>query len=203
MGFDHDLRGDSEPAGRWERLFVDLTSEFDEADALVRADEVSDRTRRENAQLRLVDRLRAAQGSTITAVVASAGPITGTIRGVGPDWLLLAAPLTSEALIPHQAISSVTGMPWLSAVPGSEGEVAAKLDFRFALRRLARDRAFVRLTNVDSLQLAGTIDRVGADFLELAEHAAGDPRRTRSVVGVRAIPLAAIAVVRGATASSL
>jgi hypothetical protein len=37
---------------------------------------------------------------------------------------------------------------------------------------------------------------VGADHLELAEHAADQPRRATAVRGVRAIALPAVAVVR-------
>jgi hypothetical protein len=49
---------------------------------------------------------------------------------------------------------------------------------------------------VDGTTVDGTFDRVGADFVELAEHARGEPRRAAAVSRVRTVPLAAVAVVR-------
>jgi hypothetical protein len=37
---------------------------------------------------------------------------------------------------------------------------------------------------------------VGADYVELAEHAADEPRRAEAVRGVRAVVITAVAVVR-------
>jgi hypothetical protein len=48
----------------------------------------------------------------------------------------------------------------------------------------------------DGGALTGTLDRVGADHVELAEHPAGMPRRSEAVQGVTAVAIAAIAVVR-------
>ena len=47
--------------------------------------------------------------------------------------------------------------------------------------------------------LTGTLDRVGADYVDLAEHPADLPRRAEAVQGVRAIVTGAIAVVRTVT----
>jgi hypothetical protein len=40
--------------------------------------------------------------------------------------------------------------------------------------------------------LAGTIDRAGADHLDLALHDAGSPRRARAVTGFRVVPFASV-----------
>ena len=54
------------------------------------------------------------------------------------------------------------------------------------------------MTLVDGTLLTGTVDRTGADFLELAEHPLGDARRFGAVRTVRTIPLEALAGVRTA-----
>jgi hypothetical protein len=64
-----------------------------------------------------------------------------------------------------------------------------------ALRVLSRDRAVVDVVDLDGQRLVGTIDAIGADTLDLAEHAPDLPRRAENVVAVRTVPLAALALV--------
>jgi hypothetical protein len=68
------------------------------------------------------------------------------------------------------------------------------------VRGLARDRSAVQLVLVDGAVVTGTIDRVGADFCEIAEHALDQARRGSAVQGVTAVALSALAVVRAAPA---
>ncbi len=182
--------------GRWERLFADLTSELDAADSATLEAEVSDRTRREFTRLRLVDRLRAAIGHRVGVALPAEGQLDGVLREVGPDWMLLAENGMREVLVPLAAVCGVTGLGLATAMPGSEGVVAARLDLRYALRRLARDRAPLALRLADRSLLHGTCDRVGSDFLEVAEHDPGEPRRPGAVRRVRAVPLTAVVAVR-------
>lgn len=181
---------------RWEALFDDLEAQFDAEEAAELAAEVSDRTRRELALVRLVDRLRPARGSTISARVAGFGNVEGGVAGVGADWLLLAEAGGREALIPSSAIVSITGLGAFSAARQSEGEVARRLGLAHALRAIARDRSPVTIGYADGATSSGTIDRVGVDFLEIAEHPAAEARRAAAVQTVRTIPFSAVAVVR-------
>ena len=183
-------------SGRWERLFADLE---DQAAALERAEaagELGDRVRAEAADVRLYDRLRAAVGQPLVLTVSGAGRVAGTLREAGPDWMLLADPYDRESLVATLAVTSVGGLGRHSAAPGSEGRVAARLALRWALRRLVRDRAPVVVLLTDGSQVCGTADRVGADFLELAEHPADEVRRAAVVRGVRCVPLHALALLR-------
>lgn len=181
---------------RWERLFGDLEGEYDALAAAELDSEVRTRTRGELARLRLADRLRPALGHPVAVSAHGAGAVHGRLVGVGPDWLLLAESGSSEVLVPSAAVLSISGLGARSSEPGSEGQVAARLGLAHALRGIARRRAAVSVTLVDGSVLHGTVDRVGSDFLELAEHPPGEPRRADAVRGVRAVPFPALAAVR-------
>jgi hypothetical protein len=190
---------------RWEELFADLDAEFDALEAVELAAEISDRTRRELARIRLVDRLRAAADGTISVTVG--GPdlgqtITGRLLDVGVDWILLGrTDVPLEVLVPVAAVNTVTGLPAEATEPGSEGYVQARLSLAYVLRGIARDRSTVVVAIRGGGVLTGTIDRVGADYVDLAEHAAGEPRRPGSVRGERTVPFAAVQSVQRAASS--
>jgi hypothetical protein len=183
---------------RWDELFDDLDAQFNEVETADLAAEVADRTRREVALLRLVDRLRPVLGRQLTVRLLGVGVIEGELTAMGPDWLLLAELGGREALVASSAVLSIAGLAAQSAAPHSEGPVGARLQLAFALRGLARDRSAVALTLTDGSTATGTIDRVGADFVEVAEHPAGEARRPDAVRLVRAYPLTSLAVVRRA-----
>ena len=181
---------------RWKALFDDLEAQVEAAEAAELEGEVRDRTRREVGLLGLLDRLRAAQGSALALAVHGAGSTQGRLLDVGPDWLLLQERAGQELLVPLSAVLSVGGLPRRAEAPGTTGELARRLDLRWALRGLARDRAQVQLLLRDGTALAGTLDRVGADYVDLAEHPQGEARRSSAVQGVRLVPLHALALVR-------
>ncbi len=181
---------------RWQGLFDDLEAQFDAAEAAELAGEVAERTRREAALLRLVDRLRPAAGQPVTVHVPGTGPLRGQLRDCGTDWLLLEEAAGREVLIPLAAVLGVGGLGARAASPAEENHVAKRLDLRWALRGLARNRSGVALGLVDGSVVSGTLDRVGADHLDIAEHGAGEPRRASAVRQVRLVPLSAVALVR-------
>jgi hypothetical protein len=183
---------------RWEELFDDIEAQYEAAQAAELASEVADRARRELGTVRLVDRLRPAVGHPVVVRIAGGGPTEGTLAAVGPDWLLLAESVGREVLVAGPAVLSIAGLRAQSAAPNGEGRVASRLTFAFALRGLVRDRWPVVMTYIDGSTTAGTLDRVGFDFVEIAEHAPGEPRRRNAVRAVRTVPLAAVALVRRA-----
>ncbi len=181
---------------RWEELFADLESQADAALAAELAAEVAERTRREVGRLRLVDRLRAAPEAVIVVRLRGAGVLTGTVADVGADWVLIGEPDGRGALVPLREVLALSGLGDRSELPGAEGEVEQRLDLRYALRRLVRDRAAVEVVLGDGTTVAGTLDRVGADHVDLAQHAPDEARRARAVRQVLLIPLSALALVR-------
>ena len=179
---------------RWKGLFDDLEGQLAAAEAAQLAGEVADRTRREAALVRLVDRLEAFEGHELVLHVQGAGLLRGRLVDTGPDWLLLDEG-GDELLVPVAAVLGVTGPGSRAGAPDGSA-VAARLDLRWALRGLARSRTGVSLTLVDGSQVTGTLDRVGADHLDVAEHGRGEARRAGAVRQVRLVPLAALGVVR-------
>jgi hypothetical protein len=181
---------------RWEQLFADLEGQADAAAAAELAAEVAERTRREVGRLRLVDRLRAAHGTRLVLRAQGAGVVTGLVADVGADWVLLEEPDGRGVLVPQPAVVALSGLGGRSELPGSEGEVEQRLDLRYALRRLVRDRTTVELVLIDGTAVAGTLDRVAADHVDLAQHDAAEARRARAVRQVLLLPLGALALVR-------
>lgn len=182
-------------AVRWQRLFADLQAEWEAGEAAAERAEDASRVRLETGAVRLADRLGGALGRELAVRCRGAGELRGVLAEAGAGWFLLEEAGGREVLVAAAAVRTVAGLDRATAVP-AEGEVARRLDLRWALRGLARDRSTVQVLLDDGGALTGTVDRVGADFLELAEHAADRPRRGTAVQGVRAVALDAVAAVR-------
>jgi len=180
---------------RWDRLFDDLQAQLD-ADGQRELDlEVSDRTRRERAQVGLHERLVAHRGSGVSLGLAAGVLVSGTIADVGSDWLLAHDHGERGSLVPFAAIVSISGLGEKAAV-GSGVATAKRFGLGYALRGLSRDRAVVALVDLAGAVTTGTIDGVGSDALDLSEHPLDVARRAENIVRRRVIPFSAIVVVR-------
>ncbi|KQS73388.1 hypothetical protein [Modestobacter sp. Leaf380] len=187
---------------RWEQLFADLEARFDvEEQAAVQASAGS-RARAEAGGVLLVDRLRGAVGHPVLLTCRGAGDLRGRLADVGVDWLLLVDDQRRDVLVARSAVRAVAG-PGRETGPGEDdGPVARAWDLRRSVRALARDRAPVRCLLDEGTVLTGTVDRVGADFLELAEHPLDQARRRSAVRQVRLVPLEAVAALVGEVPAS-
>jgi len=179
---------------RWEGLFADLEGRLAAHERRELDDEVAERTRRERALVDLTSRLSAASGTTLRVALVGGPAVRGTLLDVGDDWLLLGTDTTSrEVLVPLSAVATVSPL-------GRESEPAGRVTRRFgigsALRALSRDRAPVALGLLgEGPLLVGTIDAVGADHLDLAEHPEGVPRRHENVTRVTTVRFGALLTV--------
>jgi hypothetical protein len=171
---------------RWQQLFDDLQSQFEAEEEAGERAEWASRARTEVGAVRLAERLAGTLGFPVGLGVRGAGQVAGVLAGIGPDWVLLAL----------AAVRTVAGLGRRTAVQEPAGAVRGRLDLRRALRGMARDRSAVQLVLDDGGTLTGTLDRVGADYVELAVHPADEPRRNEVVQGVRAVVIGAVAVVR-------
>lgn len=175
-------------------MAADLSAQAEALDVQLRAEEVAERQRHEVGQVRLIDRLRPAVGSEVLVTCVGQVSVQGRLTRVAEDALLIREPLR-ECLIAAAGVLSIGGVSRLSG-PADGSTVEARIGLRVMLRAIARDRSPVRISLFDGSALDGTIDRVGADFLELAAHAPAEARRRGAVREVIVLPLAALVAVR-------
>jgi hypothetical protein len=140
--------------------------------------------------------LRCAIGTPLAVSLVGAGDRAGILRRAGAGWLLLEPSSQPQILVMTAAVVSVRGLPVRAADAGDTDVVTSRLGLGHALRIIARDRSPVTIGLCDGSACAGTIDRVGADYLDLAEHPPGEPRR--GISAVRAVTFGGVAVVRPA-----
>lgn len=183
----------------WDRLFEDLEDQFASGWEAERAalDAETERLRIARLDLRTRLGVLADEGSTVTAVLTDATRVRGRLRAVGADW---AAVQPHEAaglsLLPAHAVElwSLDHGALLTSGAAAEplSPLRERMTFGFVVRDLARRRSGVTLRTRSGAVLAGTIDRAGADHLDLALHDAGSPRRARAVTGFRVVPFASV-----------
>lgn len=184
---------------RWDGLFADLEAQASALEQAERAGEVEERARGEVSGLGLLDRARAAIDVPLRLRLAGALAVSGQLRRVGPDWLLLDEGGGREIVVAAAGLMGIRGLSRFSAVAGSTPIVESRLGLRHVLRGIARDRSALRLHLRDGSTIDATIDRVGADFVEVAIHPAGEVRRRQDVQDVELVPVAALAAVRRAS----
>ncbi len=176
---------------RWDAIFADLGARWDAEGRAERDAEVADRTRREHASIELLTRLAGHQGEVRVRVAAGA-VLEGLVLDVGKDWVLLEIPLRRrQALIPMSAVRAIEGLGRRSV----SARTARRFGWGYAVRVLARDRAVVQITDLDGTVVTGTIDIVGADYLELAAHPLDEARRSAAVRTTVVVPRVAVALI--------
>ncbi|ALJ21266.1 hypothetical protein [Microbacterium sp. No. 7] len=185
---------------RWDRFFEDLETQLDSEWEAERAALDSESERLRLAKLPLRERLVAAVGADAGADLVGAESVSGRVSAVGADWCALDGANAHATLVPLGAIVALTlthESLLRSARAASAGSMLSqRMTFGFVARDLVRKRVPVAIVLTSGRTLTGTIDRAGADHLDVALHDVDAPRRGDAVNGHRMIPFAAIAAVR-------
>ena len=183
---------------RWEGLFEDLAGQWLAEERRERDAEVADRTRAERAKVLLVERYAASVGTTLTLTVRTGEVLTGRLLDLGSDWLLLQDATGHDVLVAVGAVVAVSGLSERS----ESATTARRFAIGYALRGLSRDRATVVVADVSGARVSGTIDGVGRDWCDVAEHPVDEPRRPGQVRARRTIPVESLVWIRHAVPSA-
>lgn len=197
---------------RWDRLFENLEGQLASEWEAERAALDAESERLRISRLDLRGRLRTLCAAEAPALLSLTGLARLPVRlvALGADWIAAAdrpaegsRSAKSIRIIPLHALTGIGvdhGM--LLASVEDRGDPTAELRERmtlgFVLRDLARRRTPVRIRTGDGEELHGTIDRAGADHLDIALHEAGQARLAGSVSGFRIVPFDAVAAVQTA-----
>ena len=185
---------------QWDRLFEDLegqlTAEWEAERAVLDAE--SERLR--IAKLALRTRLRRLEhdSALIGLRLADGDRRTVRLRAVGMDWIAAQTADSSGALIvPLASITSIETahgalLATLEDALLPADELRERMTLGFLMRDLARRRTPLHVALRDGERVHGTIDRAGADHLDLAIHDTGQARRADAVRAFRLVPFAAI-----------
>lgn len=181
---------------RWDGLFEDLEAQALALDHAALAAEVEERTRIEAGRVPLTDRIRPAAGSSVKVTTLGGWLVTGTLRRAASEWLLVEELGGREVVVIVGALISLGGVRRMSAAPNSLSVVESRLGIRHVLRGIARDRSPVRIHARDGAVIDGTVDRLGADHVEVAAHAPGEVRRRADVREVLLVAIEGMALIR-------
>ena len=196
---------------RWDELFADIEGQLEQELDAERLDLEAEEERLRLGRLALRERLLAMSrgGAAVRLALVDGDALELRIDEAGRDWIAgetgvgetvvngagrtIVVPLTAVAAAFPGSDQLESGLRPAPAEPGSA--LAGRLGLAFVLRELCRRRVAVELRTMLGTH-HGTIDRVGRDHLDLAEHDAGEPRRERLVRRIRIVPFAAILRVR-------
>jgi hypothetical protein len=195
---------------RFDLLFDDLEAQLETQLAAEGAQQRGEEERLRAARTSLRERVAALVGTPDAGIrlrLIDGEAVELTPATVGRDWLVGELPNGGQCIVPLGAIASLALSPaQLRAsrerMPGQQpgapqAALTAKLGIGVVLRDLARRRVPLDVVSrAEEAPVHGTIDRVGADHLDLAVHERGAVRRESSVLERRIVALAAVMQLR-------
>lgn len=187
----------------WDRLFEDLEGQLASEWEAERAALDAESERLRISRIELAERLRAlsARRHPVVLELSHGERVSCRIRDVGADWVALEsgehgalriAPMASLAAVAADHGALLSSLE--PAAPASQ--LRSRMTLGFVLRDLSRRRLAVTVTTMRGDRMHGTIDRAGADHLDLAVHDPGEPRRAGAVREFRMVPMTAIGVLQ-------
>ncbi|GAA1689504.1 hypothetical protein GCM10009808_03000 [Microbacterium sediminicola] len=185
---------------RWERLFEDVELQAAADEEWARADLAGEAERVRIARSTMRERLipwRDPGRIAPPALLRLAGEaLRGRVVLVGEDVVAIAHEEGAVSIIRIGAIDALRLPAGDPVAPPIQSALSDRLSFAYALRDCARRRRAVRVRLTNGAQLNGTLDRVGADYCDLAEHDPGQARRAASVAEIWTLALGNISCVR-------
>jgi hypothetical protein len=176
------------------RVFDELEAEF-EAGLRSEADQETVAALRAGiGETVLWEQLARRAGSLVVAF-AGARRFRGVVLASYPEFLVLRDGDGTEHLVRHGPATSVALPPEPAVLQPVPPPAARRHRLSLALRELARRREPVRVELLDGERVDGTIEAVGADYLEVAEHDPGEARRRTAVKARRFVGFAAVVAV--------
>ncbi|MCW2538870.1 MAG: uncharacterized protein JWN95_595 [Frankiales bacterium] len=183
---------------RWDALFADLEGQASMAREAERAVEVGEQTRILLGSLSWQDRVAALVRSQVRLACRGRLDLVGEIYRVGAGWLLLQDGNRREFVVPLEAIQVLSIQEASRNRAGAVG-ADSRLGMGHALRGIARDRSAVVVHCADGSIIDGTLDRVAADFIELARHPGSEFRRRDAVRETACIAWNALSAIQRST----
>ena len=192
---------------RWDHLFDDLESQLEHELGAEELDLLAEEERLRLGRLTMRERLRAIIPEVIRLTLADGTRLTLTLGAVGRDWIAGEEVRESGAgpscVVPTASIAACFVDPaqirasLVQDASGASpvGSLAVRLGLPFVLRDLCRRRAALTISTSSEV-VHGTIDRVGRDHVDLAEHDQGVARRDRDVRALRILPIEQLVLVR-------
>jgi len=194
---------------RWGKLFDDLEGQLEQEleaeDVDLRAEEERLRLGRLGLRDRLLALQRSGAGDGSVALLVAGTRLAVRPVSIGKDWLsgdvIDGSARRAQCVVPLTSIGGVLLdreqiRASLVALPEEDGSrLSARLGLAFVLRDLCRRRRAVELVTASGT-IAGTIDRVGRDHLDLAEHSLDAARRESAVTHYRVLPFTELQYLR-------
>lgn len=181
---------------RWDALFGDLDAQWHAAKQLDLETEINELARLEVAQSTLAEALRGSLGGEVTAVMCDGSVRGGKLARVEAQWMLLAN-VSRSIILPLDKLRHVAGTG--TSLAPAPSPIAYTLGS--ALRILSRNRSVVIL-DLDGRSegsLRGVVDRVGADYVQLALVTDGAGRNPENHLRSVLVPLDGIVSVSSAS----
>ena len=175
----------------WDSLLADLESRFEAERRADLAAQSADLAEAEAASIRVGDRLRGAQGRSVSLRTRSGTHVDGRLVRAEDAFVLVDEGEGIQAIVPVGSLAVAAPLP--GPAPRVEGRRSPTL--QSMLRELARAGARVRVI-LHVGEVVGRVVRVGADYLDVVD--VGEVGGVSGTAGARVVTvaLAAVEVVR-------